>query len=131
MQHVVIEIAFEWSPWYPWNTIAGFKNHRARGPIPAAAGVYEIRRGDADNPDERLYIGSSGNLRTRLYDDLMNDQGGRQATHKRQELLEEVAGHTELLAIRWAITEEYRALEHYLHRHYRQQFGRLPKYVLR
>jgi hypothetical protein len=131
MQHVVIEIDFEWSSWFGWDTIAAFKSRRARGPIPAGAGVYEIRRLDASNEDERLYSGSTGNLRTRLYDDLMNDQGGRRATHKRQALVAEVDGHTELLAIRWALTEDYQALEHYLHRHYQQQFGRLPKYVQR
>jgi hypothetical protein len=131
MPHIIIEIDFEWSAWYPWETIAAFKKNRARGPIPAKAGIYEIRRSDAENPDERLYIGSSKNLRIRLYDDLMNDSGGRQATHKRQHFVAEVSGQTALLVIRWAVIEDYQALEHYLHRQYQQQFGRLPKYVLR
>lgn len=75
--------------------------------------------------------GSGGKLRGRLYDDLMNDQGGKNATHKKQALLDEIGGRTELFAIRWAATEEYVALEHYLHRQYRNHFSRLPAYVFR
>jgi GIY-YIG catalytic domain-containing protein len=129
MPCVLIEIVFEWSAWHSWETIAAFKNHRARGPVPAQAGVYEIRRNDGENQDERLYIGSSRNLQVRLYDDLMNKRGGQRAMQKRQGFVDEVSGQTELLAIRWAVTEDYQALERYLHRQYRQQFGHLPKYV--
>jgi hypothetical protein len=131
MPHVTIELFFEWSPWYLWDTIAAFKKHRARGPIPAKAGVYEIRRNDTENEDERLYIGSTKNLRIRIYDDLLPDQGSQGTTQKKQRFMDEVTGHTELLVIRWAIVEDYQALEHYLHRQYQQQFGRLPKYVSR
>jgi hypothetical protein len=119
MPRVIIEIVFEWSPWYSWETIAAFKHHPARGPIPARPGVYEIRRQDAGREDERLSIGSSRNLRLRFYAALPNDQGGRQATQK------------QLLSIRWAVTEDYQALETYLRRQYSRQFGDLPtKFVL-
>jgi hypothetical protein len=43
-------------------------------------------------------------------------------------LLDEVGGKTELLIIRWAVVEEYQALEHYLYRQHIQRVGKSPKY---
>ena len=74
MEHVCIDIYYEWSAWASWDTIKAFKKKQARGPIPAQSGVYEICRTDRGDPEERLYIGSGGKLRVRLYDDLMSQR---------------------------------------------------------
>lgn len=129
MEHVRINIYFEWSTWTPWEMIYAFRRHQARGIIPPQAGVFEIRRTDAANPDELLYIGSSRKLTTRLYNHPLGNQRGKRAEQKRQALLDEVGHKTELLVIRWATAEEYLALEHYLLRQYIRRFGKPPKYV--
>ena len=132
MPQIHLTITFNWYPWTSWNDLVSFKKHQARGPVPACPGVYEIRRVDAD-PDELLYLGSSKKLSTRLYDDLLNDQGGAHATHKKQLFWDEVGGNTQLLALRWAETEpcHYLALECELLRQYTLQFGHFPKFVQR
>ncbi len=127
MEHVHIDIDFEWSAWTPWDVVSAFTKHPARGPVPPRSGVYEIRRVDAANPDERLSIGSAGKLTARLYR-LVGDYRSKHTWQRKQDLLNEVGGRTELLAIRWAVTAEYLALEHYLYRQHVQRVGRPPKY---
>ena len=129
MEYVRLDIYFEWSTWTSWDMIFAFRRHQARGIIPPLPGVYEIRRTDAP-PGELLYIGSARKLTTRVYDHLLGN--GKRAAQKKQALLEEVSHRTELLALRWAVTEEfeYVALERYLINEYRQNFGEPPKYVV-
>jgi hypothetical protein len=74
---------------------------------------------------ERLHIGRTGNLRMRIRQGLVKGATPH-STGKRIRQEEEVSR----LVVRWAVTERPAAGEEELHRLYRQQFGRLPKYTL-
>lgn len=130
------EPPLQWSDWTLWTTIdAGSRKRRAlTPPIPEQPGVYEIRRKPTGgtHPDERFYIGSTGNLSERLHDGLMRHTPKGNTHPKQPEMLKAVNGQKDLLEIRWAPSQDrQKALfdEQFLSSRYLLRFGRLPDFL--
>jgi hypothetical protein len=119
-------IILDWSPWIPWRDVL-FDNRGGAGvSIPNhVPGVYEVRYAD-HKAAERLHIGKTSNLRMRIRQGLVKGAVPH-STGERIRQEEDVSR----LVIPWAVAERPGAAEEELHRLYRQEFGRLPKYTLR
>lgn len=128
MPHISIDVVFEWGPWVAFDDLIPFQKRPARGPIPARAGVYEVRRTDAG---QVLLIGSSSKL-TRLYQDILAEsaQGSKEKRHLAAFLRDEVQNQVFLLALRWAEINECfsLAVQCELIREHIQIHGSPPKY---
>ncbi len=118
-------IVLDWSPWIPWLDVR-IDNRGGGGVfIPnRIPGVYEVKYADHEGA-VRLHIGRTGNLRMRIRQGLVKGATAH-STGKRIRQEEDVSR----LVIRWAVTERPGAAEEELHRLYRQEHGRLPKYTL-
>jgi hypothetical protein len=108
----------EWSGWIPWTLIPQFKT--PRGP-----GVYEVVY-ENDPDGQRLQIGETIHLGEHLRKNLFRDRR-HMAVGGRIKANEDV---TQLL-VRWAETENYRAVKSELKGRHLATFGRLPKYMKR
>jgi hypothetical protein len=126
-QMIGLVIQWRWSPWTPWDAIRHSTQKRNPGPIPHASGVYEVKRTDATDAEERLLIGRGDYLDRRVRDELV--KGDDTWYPKRRAVLIDVQENTSLLEVRWAEVELHIELESLLHRKYKRRFGTLPKFV--
>jgi len=125
MEKYELEFEYEWHNWVPWDDIKKSTNVRNKiVDIPESSGVYEVRRKNAGNPNERLTIGCSANLRDRVQDELVK---GDRTLHNRGPKIREKED-TSKIEVRWATTIYYYELELDLQRKYIEQFGALPEY---
>lgn len=119
-------IILDWSLWTPWQHLLPDNRGGAGVSIPNhIPGVYEVRYAD-HLAAERLHIGRASDLRMRIRQGLVKGAVPH-STGKRIRQEEDVSR----LVIRWAVTERPGAAEEELHRLYREEFRRLPKYTLR
>jgi len=131
------EPSLPWVAWTEWATIESATERRPPPNMDSSPGVYEIRRTDANHPDERLYIGYAAVLTQRLlfdlkYDTENIDDKGR--THKKARLFEAVGNRKDLLQLRWTqfqSKEEAHDYELLLGCCYLLRFGRLPDLMKR
>lgn len=118
-------IILEWSDWTTWNHLEidarGSKGIRIPNGV---SGVYEAKNENFINPDERLYIGKATDLRMRIKQGLVKGKVPHPAGEKIRSK-EDVSK----VSVRWATTGWPSAAEEALHKKYKNDFGKLPKYV--
>lgn len=115
------DINLKWTKWYSWNTLKENAN-KTKIAIPNTEGVYEVK---LEGEKERLTIGKSTRLRTRIKTGLMGN--GKHSTG------EKIVKHEDLnkIFIRWSETDRPAAAEEELHRKYLEKHSTLPKYTQR
>lgn len=128
-EKIVLVVDFTWSDWYKWTDIElTTLKQNPLVPLPTSPGVYEVMRTDADNKDERLYIGEGNNLFDRVRQELIK---GDASLHKGDKIVAYVNGDKSKLRVRWAVTNFQVELEALLARQYLDQFGTRPAFMTR
>ena len=100
----------------------------ALGDLPClgdVAAVYAIRSRDG----KVLYIGSTKNLRNRLFKNYIGGTGGE--TTMRIHRLLFAQGHIAEVEFAWLETGKYRQMEEELKQNYREKHGQLPRWTRR
>ena len=111
-----------WSRWELWEDLAKTLPRGLGIELPRGRpGVYEAR---LEGDEERLVIGKASDLSKRIKEGLI--RGNLAHTAGRKIRAQE---HTNLVEVRWAITQWPAAAEEVLHKRHIETFGRLPKYT--
>lgn len=115
-------IVLVWSNWFSWNILkVDARSHNGVKVPNGIPGVYEVKYQDVE---ELLTIGKTNDLRFRIKQGLIKGKTGHSAGENIRDN-EDVSK----LVVRWAITDRPAAVEEELHRKYKKNFGKLPKYV--
>ena len=114
------EITLEWSEIYSYDEI---KKHVRDGGvnIPKRSGVYKI----LDENGEILHIGRASNLRNRIKQGFVK---GKTLHSTRKRMLENGVDFKKL-KIQWALTDWPNSVEEYLHKKFKEEKGKLPKFT--
>ena len=114
-KEISIKIELKWSDWF---NLTDLLNDKIQ--VPDNSGVYEIRLND-----ECFDIGKALSLNTRMLQQLIKNRG----KHSTRDRMKKENVDFNNLKVRWVETDYPAALEEYLHKMHKKQFGILPKYV--
>ena len=114
------EIKLKWSKLYDFNDIE--KNIKNSGVnVPAVPGVYKV----IDEKGEILHIGKASNLRNRIKQAFVKGN----SPHSTRKRMLDNGIDLKKLKIQWAVTDYPSSVEEYLHKKYKEKFGKLPKFT--
>ena len=114
------EIELNWSDLYSFEEIE--KNIKDGGVnVPDASGVYKV----LDENNEIIHIGRASNLRNRVKQGFVR---GKTPHSTRERMLKEGV-NLKKLKIQWAVTDWPNSAEEYLHKEFKKNYKRLPKYT--
>ncbi len=105
-----------------WSKLYSFEDIKNRGVnIPNQSGVYKV----LDENNEILHIGRASNLRNRIKQGFIK---GKIPHSTRKRMLEDGIDFKKL-KIQWALTSWPNSAEEYLHKQFKEEKGKLPKYT--
>ena len=114
------KIILEWSSWYKFEDIK--KNVRDGGVnLPDESGVYQV----IDKNGEIIHIGRASNLRMRVKQGFVK---GKTPHSTRKRIIENGINLNEL-KIQWAVTDYPNTIEELLHKKFKKEYGKLPKFT--
>ncbi len=109
------EIKLDWSKYHTLDKIKEID-------IPKSAGVYRVKYND-----EIIHIGKASSLRRRVKYEFVNGDGENHSAKKR--ILKEGKINLKEIEIQWALTDWPNSVEEYLHKKFKEEKGKLPKYT--
>ncbi len=117
IEDININIKLEWSKWHDFDSL---KNGEVK--VPNVPGVYEVRSKDCK---ECLDIGKAKFLKRRFLNQFILNKGN----HSTRDRMKRRGVVFNELKLRFAETENPSAVEEYLHKEHRKEFGDLPTHV--
>ena len=118
----------DWSTWFPWKRLELHGSSEEGINVPPSPGIYEVKR--TDQTQERLHIGQTTNLRSRIMQQLLRGVS-HSTSYRIHHAFEEGTEKKELLLVRWAETEYPCCVEEVLKKRYLERFGDSPEYSRR
>lgn len=112
-------IKLEWSKWYSWHDLEDKAKTIGDALPPTSSGVYEVKH---VGQEERLTIGKTKNLRTRVIKELVRSP----KAHSTGRWIRRENKNT--LVVRWAETEREATVEEALHLKHWEKFHTFYKY---